>query len=47
MLTLVDVTFTSIVHVKKIKGCSGLQYIVYSKQQMLSVKLSSCYVFRQ
>ena len=25
MLTLVDVTFTSIVDVKKIKGCSGLQ----------------------
>ena len=25
MLTLVDVKFTSIVHVKKIKGCSGLQ----------------------
>ena len=27
------------------KGCSGLQ--IYSKQQTLSVELSSCYVFRQ
>ena len=45
MLTFVDVKFTSIVHVKKIKGCSGLQ--IYSKQDMLSVKLSSCYVFRR
>ena len=31
MLTFVSVKFTSIVHVKKIKGCSGLQ--IYSKQQ--------------
>ena len=45
MLTFVDVIFTSIVHVQKIKGCSGLQ--IYSRQQMLSVELSSCYVFRQ
>ena len=34
MLTFVDVKFTSIVHVKKIKGCSGLQ--IYSKLQMMS-----------
>ena len=45
MLTFVDVKFTSIVDVEKIKSCSGLQ--IYSKQQMLSVELSSCYVFRQ
>ena len=45
MLTFVDVKFTSIVDVEKTKGCSGLQ--IYSKYQMLSVELSSCYVFRQ
>ena len=45
MLTFVDVKFTSIVHVQKIKGCSRLQ--IYSKQQMLSVELSSYYVFGQ
>ena len=45
MLTFVDVKFTWIVDVEKIKGCSGLQ--IYSKYQMLSVELSSCYVFRQ
>ena len=52
MLTSVDVKFTSIVHlfreIQQIKVCSGLQ--IYSKQQMLSVELTSrcsCYVFRQ
>ena len=45
MLTFVDVKFTWIVDVEKIKGCSGLQ--IYSKYQMLSVELSSCYFFRQ
>ena len=38
MLTFVDVKFTSVVDVKEIKDCSGLQ--IYSKQQMLSVDLS-------
>ena len=45
MLTFVDVKFTSIVHVYKIRDFSGLQ--IYSKWQMLSVELSPCYVFRQ
>ena len=45
MLTFIDVKFTSIVHIWKMKGCSGLQ--IYSKQQMLSVELSSWCVFGQ
>ena len=45
MLTFVDVKFTSIMHAQKIKGCSRLQ--IYFKQQMLSVELFSCYVFRR
>ena len=45
MLTFVEVKFTSIVHVQKTKGCSGLE--IYSKWQMLSTELSSCYVFSQ
>ena len=45
MLSFIAAKFNSIVHVQKIKGSSGLQ--IYPKQQMLSVELSSCYVFRQ
>ena len=44
MLDFVDVK-TSIVHVYKIRGLFRCANIL--KQQMLSVELSSCYVFRQ